>query len=219
VSFEVQAGAHVALVGPSGAGKSSVVALLLGHALRSGGELTWDGAPLDSFSRHSVRDQLAWVPQEPVLLSGTVRENLKLARADASDAQLWTALERAHATTFVKGFAKGLDEDVGERGSRLSGGQRQRLAIARAFLKEPSLLLLDEPTSALDAETEHEVQAGLNELMAGRTTLVIAHRLSTVRHADLIVVMEGGRVVEQGKHEELVALGGVYSRLHFPFAT
>lgn len=216
VSFEVPAGAHVALVGPSGAGKSSAVTVLLGHALVSSGRVTWDGEALTSFSRRSVRAQLAWVPQEPVLLSGTVRENLKLGRVDATDAQLWTALERAHAVGFVKGFAKGLDEDVGERGSKLSGGQRQRLAIARAFLKEPSLLLLDEPTSALDAETESEVQAGLDELMEGRTTLVIAHRLSTVRHADLIVVMEDGRVVEQGKHDELVALGGVYSRLHFP---
>ena len=216
VSFEVPAGAHVALVGPSGAGKSSAVAVLLGHALVSGGTVTWDGAPLDSFSRRSVRAQLAWVPQEPVLLSGSVRDNLKLGRADATDAQLWTALERAHAAAFVRAFAGGLEEDVGERGSRLSGGQRQRLAIARAFLREPSVLLLDEPTSALDAQTEVEVQAGLAELMKGRTTLVIAHRLSTVRHADLIVVMEGGRVVEQGRHDALVALGGVYSRLHFP---
>ncbi|MFO0594447.1 MAG: ABC transporter ATP-binding protein [Myxococcaceae bacterium] len=216
VSFEVRAGEHVALVGPSGAGKSSAVALLLGHARLSGGEVTWDGVKLDQLSRASVRAQLAWVPQEPVLLSGSIRENLRLGKADATDAQLWTALERAHAADFVKGFPAQLEEDVGERGGRLSGGQRQRLAIARAFLKEPSLLILDEPTSALDADTEREVQAGLEELMKGRTTLVIAHRLSTVRHADRIVVLDQGQVAEEGRHDELVARGGVYARLHFP---
>ncbi|MFT3710351.1 MAG: ABC transporter ATP-binding protein [Archangium sp.] len=215
-SFTVAAGQHVALVGPSGAGKSSAVALLIGHALPSGGTVTWDGAPLTSFSRHSVRSRIAWVPQEPVLLSGSVRENLLLGRADATDAQLWTALERAHADDFVKALPGGIEEDVGERGSKLSGGQRQRLAIARAFLKEPSLLILDEPTSALDAASEAEVQAGLEELMKGRTTLVIAHRLATVRHADLIVVMNEGQVVEWGRHDELVARGGVYAKLHFP---
>lgn len=216
VSFTVRKGAHVALVGPSGAGKSSVFSVLLGHSMASQGDVTWDGTKLTALSRRSLRAQLGWVPQEPVLLSGTVRENLLLGRVDATDAQLWTALERAHAADFVKRFGKGLEEDVGERGARLSGGQRQRLAIARAFLKEPSLLLLDEPTSALDVETEREVQAGLAELMEGRTTLVIAHRLSTVRHADLIVVLDQGRVVEQGTHEALVAKGGVYAKLHFP---
>ncbi|HEY1086301.1 MAG TPA: ABC transporter ATP-binding protein [Archangium sp.] len=216
VTFTVPRGAHVALVGPSGAGKSSVFSVLLGHSVATSGEARWDGAALSTLSRRSLRSQLGWVPQEPVLLSGTVRENLLLGRAAATDAQLWTALERAHAADFVKGFMKGLEEDVGERGARLSGGQRQRLAIARAFLKEPSLLLLDEPTSALDVETEREVQAGLSELMHGRTTLVIAHRLSTVRHADLIVVLDQGRVVEQGTHDALVAKGGVYAKLHFP---
>lgn len=214
LSFEVAAGAHVALVGASGAGKSSAVSLLLGHATLSGGAITWNGVELTSYSRRSVRDQVAWVPQEPVLLSGSVRENLLLGRADATEAQLWTALERAHAAGFVKALPGGLEEDVGERGARLSGGQRQRLAIARAFLKEPSLLILDEPTSALDAATEAEVQAGLEELMKDRTTLVIAHRLSTVRHADLIVVMEDGRVVEQGTHDALLAAGGAFARLH-----
>lgn len=216
LTFDVPAGQHVALVGPSGAGKSSTVALLLGHALPNAGAITWDGVPLSHYSRASVRAQLAWVPQEPVLLSGTVRENLLLGKSDATEAQLWTALERAHAATFVKAFALGLEEDVGERGARLSGGQRQRLAIARAFLKEPSLLILDEPTSALDAETEREVQAGLDELMKGRTTLVIAHRLSTVRHADDIVVLESGRAVEHGRHEQLVERRGAYAKLHFP---
>lgn len=214
LSFEVPHGKLVALVGPSGAGKSSALSLLLGHTVATSGHVFWGSHALSSLSRHGVRAQLAWVPQEPVLLSGSVRDNLKLGRADATDAQLWTALERAHAADFVKRFEKGLDEDVGERGSRLSGGQRQRLAIARAFLKEPSLLLLDEPTSALDAATEAEVQAGLNELMQGRTTLVVAHRMSTVRKADRIVVVDGGVVVEQGTHDELMQLGGTYARLN-----
>lgn len=214
LSFEVPAGKLVALVGPSGAGKSSALSLLLGHSVATSGSVSWDSKNFSLLSRRGVREQLAWVPQEPVLLSGSIRENLKIGRVDATDAQLWTALERAHAADFVKSFANGLEEDVGERGSRLSGGQRQRLAIARAFLKEPSLLLLDEPTSALDASTEAEVQAGLNELMAGRTTLVVAHRLSTVRKADRIVVIENGVVVEQGTHDELMARAGVYARMH-----
>lgn len=214
LSFEVPAGTLVALVGPSGAGKSTALSLLLGHTVPTAGRVWWNGVELSSLSRRSVRSQLAWVPQEPVLLSGSVRENLKLGRVDATDEQLWTALERAHAADFVKRFAGGLDEDVGERGARLSGGQRQRLAIARAFLKEPSLLLLDEPTSALDAATEAEVQAGLDELMQGRTTLVVAHRLSTVRKANRIVVVEAGVVVEQGTHDELLARGGVYARMN-----
>ncbi len=212
VSFSVKPGSHVALVGASGAGKSSLFSVLLGHVLPSNGEVKWNGALLSGLSRRSVRAQLAWVPQEPVLLSGSVRDNLRVGRADATDEQMWAALERAHATNFVRGFSKGLEEDVGERGARLSGGQRQRIAIARAFLKEPSLLLLDEPTSALDTETEAEVQAGLAELMKGRTTLVIAHRLSTIRHADRIVVMESGRVIDQGTPEEVAAKGGAWAR-------
>lgn len=212
VSFSVAQGAHVALVGASGAGKSSVFSVLLGHVLPSSGDVAWNGVPLSGLSRRSVRARLAWVPQEPVLLSGSVRDNLRVGRADATDEQLWAALERAHAAGFVRGMAKGLEEDVGERGARLSGGQRQRIAIARAFLKEPSLLLLDEPTSALDTETEAEVQAGLAELMKGRTTLVIAHRMSTIRHADRIVVMESGRVIDQGTPEEVAAKGGAWAR-------
>ena len=213
VSFQVKAGSMVALVGPSGSGKSSVMATLLEFATPSHGDLRWDGVPLASVSRRARRAQLGWVSQEPVMLSGTIRQNLMLGRADATEAELWTALEQAHLAHVVKGFAGGLEEEVGERGSRLSGGQRQRLAIARAFLRQPLVLLLDEPTSALDAATEAEVQEGLEALMRGRTTLVIAHRLSTVKRAARIVVIEAGVVVEEGTHDELLGRHGVYARL------
>ncbi|MDP1916007.1 MAG: ABC transporter ATP-binding protein [Myxococcales bacterium] len=213
VSFSVKAGEHVALVGPSGAGKSTVVSLLLGFSAPAGGALRWNGVETSQLSRRSIRENLAWVPQEPVLLSGTVRENLWMAKEGAPDDALWTALEHAHAKAFVQALPNGLDTPIGERGATLSGGQRQRLAIARAFLKAPSLLLLDEPTSALDASTEQEVQAGLSELMEDRAVLVIAHRLATVRKADRIVVMEKGRVVEQGTWDALMAANGAFSRL------
>ncbi|RKG68919.1 ABC transporter ATP-binding protein [Corallococcus sp. CA054B] len=213
VDLTIPAGARVALVGPSGAGKTTLFSVLLGFLPPSGGEVKWDGVPLSSLKASSVRAQLAWVPQEPVLFSGTVRHNLRLGQPDAADDALWEALRLAHAEDFVRALPGGLDEPVGERGSRLSGGQRQRLALARAFLRRPSLLLLDEPTSALDATSEAAVGAGLQALMKGRTVLVIAHRLSTVRDADLIAVVEGGQVVEAGTHEQLLALRGRYARL------
>ena len=213
VSLTVNAGARVALVGASGAGKTTLFSVLLGFLPASGGTVRWDDTPLPELKPSSVRAQMAWVPQEPVLFSGTVRHNLLLGRPEATDAELWEALALAHAEDFVRALPGGLEEPVGERGSRLSGGQRQRLALARAFLRRPSLLLLDEPTSALDAASEAAVSAGLAELMKGRTVLVIAHRLSTVRDADLIVVMDQGRVVESGTHAQLVERQGRYAQL------
>ncbi len=213
LSLQVRGGERVALVGPSGAGKSTLFSVLLGHTPYQSGSVRWDGEALSALHPATVRAQLAWVAQEPVLFSGTVRQNLLLGRPEASELELWKALEQANASGFVRALPHGLDEPVGERGSRLSGGQRQRVAIARAFLRRPSLLLLDEPTSALDAESEREVQAGLSALMEGRTTLVIAHRLSTVRGADRICVLEEGALVEEGTHDALVARGGRYAAL------
>ncbi|HEY8211258.1 MAG TPA: ABC transporter ATP-binding protein [Myxococcaceae bacterium] len=213
LTLEVPAGRTVALVGASGSGKSTVFATVLGFVQPRKGRVLWNGRDVAELSRRSIRERLAWVPQEPILFAGTVRQNLAFGRAGATEAELWEALRRAHADELVRALPRGLEEAVGERGALLSGGQRQRLAIARAFLRDPSLLLLDEPTSALDAASEREVQAGLQELRQGRTTLVIAHRLSTVRHADLIYVLEAGQVVERGSHEELVAREGRYTAL------
>jgi subfamily B ATP-binding cassette protein MsbA len=213
VDLVVPAGQRVALVGPSGAGKTTLFSVLLGFLPTSGGRVLWDGAPLSGLKPSSVRGQVAWVPQEPVLFSGTVRHNLLLGKPEATDVELWEALRLAHADDFVRSLPGGLDEPVGERGGRLSGGQRQRMVLARAFLCRPSVLLLDEPTSALDAASEAAVGAGLTDLMKGRTVLVIAHRLSTVRDADLIAVVEGGRVVEAGTHAQLLALRGRYMQL------
>jgi subfamily B ATP-binding cassette protein MsbA len=212
-SFEIRAGQQVALVGPSGAGKSTAVALLLGLLETSRGLLRWDDQSLDQLAPDSVRAQIGWVPQEPTLFSGTVRGNLLLARPDASEPALWEALRQAHAEEFVRALPLGLDQPVGERGAQLSGGQRQRLALARAFLRAPSLLVLDEPTRALDTLSEREVSAGLETLRQGRTSLTVAHRLSTVELADWIVVLEQGRVVEQGAPQALRTQEGRFAQL------
>jgi len=212
-SVEVQAGQTVALVGPSGAGKTTLFALLLRYYDPQQGQVLLDGIPIQNLSLHDLRQRIGIVPQEPVLFSNSALENIRYGKPDATDEEVHAAAVAAFADEFIVDLPDGYNTFLGERGVRLSGGQRQRIAIARAMLKNPPLLLLDEATSALDAHSERMVQAALESAMRGRTTLVIAHRLATVQKADNILVLEHGRLVEQGKHAELVQLGGVYAGL------
>jgi ABC-type multidrug transport system fused ATPase/permease subunit len=213
VDLLIDAGEQVALVGTSGAGKSTITALLQRFYDVAGGQVRFEDRDVRELRLAELRGAIAIVAQEPVLLSGTIRDNIAYGRLDASEDEIVSAAKDAHAHSFVSEFPDGYDTVVGERGVKLSGGQRQRVAIARAVLADPRVLILDEATSNLDAESEHLVQEALTRLMKGRTTLVIAHRLSTVRDADRIVVLDAGRVVEQGKHEELMEREGVYRRL------
>jgi ATP-binding cassette, subfamily B, bacterial len=212
-SLDVHAGHTVAIVGPSGAGKSTVFQLLLRYYDPQAGRIVLDGVDTRELALHELRQRVGIVPQDAVIFSSSALDNIRYGRPDATDAQVKAAADAAFAHEFMSALPEGYDTFLGERGVRLSGGQRQRVAIARAMLKNPPLLLLDEATSALDAESERMVQAALESAMRGRTTLVIAHRLATVQKADLIVVLDKGRLVEQGTHAELVARGGVYAGL------
>jgi len=213
ISLSVEPGETVAIVGPSGAGKSTVFQLAQRFYDPQSGTIKLDGVPLVSADPAEIRRRIALVPQEGVLFAASARDNLRYGEWDASDEAIWEAAHAANAADFLRELPEGLDTFLGENGSRLSGGQRQRIAIARALLRDAPILLLDEATSALDAESERLVQDALDRLMASRTTLVIAHRLATVRQADRIVVMDGGRIVEQGPHDELARAGGLYARL------
>ena len=212
-SLEVEPGETVAIVGPSGAGKSTIFQLAERFYDPQAGTIRLDGIPLTAADPADIRERIAFVPQDGVLFSADARDNLRYGRWDASDEDIWEAARAANAAAFLESLPQGLDTFLGENGTRLSGGQQQRLAIARALLRDTPILLLDEATSALDAESERLVQDALERLMESRTTLVIAHRLATVRAADRIVVMGDGRIVEQGTHAALSRAGGLYARL------
>jgi subfamily B ATP-binding cassette protein MsbA len=213
-NLEVKPGTTVALVGASGAGKSTVIGLLARFYDPLRGRITIDGQDIASVSQKSLKQQIALVDQEIFLFHDTIANNIRYARPDASDAEVVMAAKQAFADDFIAQMPQGFDTVIGDRGVRLSGGQRQRICIARAILRDASILLLDEATSALDTQSEAVVQNALENLMHGRTTFVIAHRLSTVMHADEILVMQNGRVVERGSHADLLTRGGHYSDLY-----
>jgi len=214
IDLDIARGETVAFVGHSGSGKSTLLNLVLGFLRPTSGRVLLDGADMEQLDLRTARRFISVVPQESVLFEGSIRENVAYGLGEVSDERIRDALARAHALDIVDALPDGWDTVVGERGARLSGGQRQRLAIARALVRDPRILLLDEATSALDAESELKVKDALTNLMRDRTTLVVAHRLSTIRSADRIVVLDAGRIVEIGSHEELVASGGRYATMH-----
>ena len=213
INLHAGAGQTVALVGPTGAGKSTLVNLLTRFYEFDSGEIEIDHRPLKEFPRSQLREAIGLVTQESFLFNGTVRDNLRLGRPDATDEQMLLAAEAANARGFIDRMPQGLDTVVGERGVKLSVGEKQRVSIARALLKDPPILILDEATASVDTQTERAIQGALDHLMRGRTSFVIAHRLSTVRRADQILVLEHGRIVERGRHADLLAAGGLYAKL------
>ena len=215
VSFSVKPGMRVAFVGNSGGGKSTLVNLLPRFYEVTGGKISIDGIDIRDYKLHSLRDNIAVVFQDNFLFAGTIRDNIMIGKADATDEEVRRAVKMAYLDDFINDLEKGLDTDIGERGALLSGGQRQRLAIARAFLKNSQIVVLDEATSALDNKAEAVVQKAIDNLMQDRTVFVIAHRLSTVQNADLIMVVNDGEIVESGRHEELLQIeNGAYKALY-----
>jgi ABC-type multidrug transport system fused ATPase/permease subunit len=213
VSFSAKKNQTIALVGPSGSGKSTVASLILRFYEPVNGGIKFDEVPAEEIDTEHLRGHMAIVPQDVILLGGTIRENILFGKPDATEEQIIDAAKKANAWEFISSFPEGLETQVGDRGIQLSGGQKQRIAIARAIIKNPTILILDEATSALDSQSERLVQEALDNLMKGRTSFVIAHRLSTIKNADLILVLQNGIIVEQGTHESLVSAEGTYAKL------
>lgn len=213
ISLSIASGEKIGIVGHSGAGKTTITHLLLRFADVTGGQILIDGHDIRDITQKSLRKLIAYVPQDPMLFHRSLRENITYGNLKATDEQIWTAVKQANAYEFIKDLPNGIETTVGERGVKLSGGQRQRIAIARAILKDAPILVLDEATSALDSESEKLIQDSLNKLMKGRTSIVIAHRLSTIAKLDRIIVISGGKIVENGAHNELLKINGIYAKL------